>query len=127
MAAYHETALLYNLNDTDIGRQLKLILIKMKVRIRMVEASQYLQPIGFLAGIKDMEGSESVFQETGFSEPMLLLHGFGDSRLDLLLQCMRRKKIRIPLKAVITPENKSWNSLQLYKELCREHEAMKSL
>ena len=64
MAAYHETALLYNLKDTDIGRQLKLILIKMKVRIRMVEASQYLQPIGFLAGIKDMEGSESVFQET---------------------------------------------------------------
>ena len=55
MAAYHETALLYNLKDTDIGRQLKLILIKMKVRIRMVEASQYLQPIGFLAGIKDMD------------------------------------------------------------------------
>lgn len=127
MAASQETALLYHLQNSEPGRQLKLLLIKMKVRIRMIEPAQYLQPIGALAGIREISSVESSFDGEEFPEPMLILRGFTDSRLDLLLQSMRRQKIRIPLKAILTAENQRWNSLQLYEELNREHQAMNHL
>jgi hypothetical protein len=34
---------------------------------------------------------------------------------------------RIELKAMITENNKSWNGLALYEELCQEREAFKKM
>lgn len=118
-----ETALLYNLKNSDSGRKLTLILLKMKVRIRSVDPSQYLQPIGLLAGLRNLSGTANSYEGPNFSEPMLLLRGFADSRLDVLLSAMRRSEIQIPFKAVLTSENQTWNSLELYEELKKEHEA----
>lgn len=112
-----ETALLYNLQDSDSGRKLKMILLKMKIRIRKIEPSQYLRPVGALAGIRGLADTDEIYSGELFTEPMLLLRGFTDSRLDLLLASMRKDGIQIPLKAVLTSENQTWNSLALYEEL----------
>ncbi len=122
-----ETALLYNLEGSQEGRKLKLLLLQMKVRIRVIDPAQYLQPLGALAGIREIPVSSPEYQGPGFEDPMLVLRGFSDSRLDLLLQSMRRQQIRIPLKAVLTRENQTWDSLQLHRELIREHQAMRQL
>lgn len=122
-----ETALLYNLQDSDSGRKLKMILLKMKIRIRKIEPSQYLRPVGALAGIRGLADTDEIYSGEPFTEPMLLLRGFTDSRLDLLLASMRKDGIQIPLKAVLTSENQTWNSLALYEELKKEHEALHNL
>ena len=111
-----ETALLYNLQDSDSGRKLKMILLKMKIRIRKIEPSQYLRPVGALAGIRGLADTDEIYSGELFTEPMLLLRGFTDSRLDLLLASMRKDGI-----------NQTWNSLALYEELKKEHEALHNL
>ena len=50
-----ETVLLYNFSGTEAGQKLKSILLKMRVRIRLVEPESYLEPVGFLAGIKGID------------------------------------------------------------------------
>ena len=60
-------------------------------------------------------------------EPMMVMAGFSERKLDLFLTEMRRKKVPpIALKAIVTTQNQAWNSLQLYRELKEEHEKMKS-
>lgn len=47
--------------------------------------------------------------------------------LDKLLFQMRKEKVQIPLKAVVTVQNQNWTSEALYKEIKKEHETMMKL
>ena len=97
------------------------------IRVRIVEPEQYLQSIGFLAGNKAFAESPEAYDGAGFDEPMMVMAGFSERKLDLFLTEMRRKKVPpIALKAIVTTQNQAWNSLQLYRELKEEHEKMKS-
>ena len=85
------------------------------------------QSIGFLAGNKAFAESPEAYDGAGFDEPMMVMAGFSERKLDLFLTEMRRKKVPpIALKAIVTTQNQAWNSLQLYRELKEEHEKMKS-
>ena len=120
-----ETVLLYNFSGTEAGQKLKSILLKMRVRIRLVEPESYLEPVGFLAGIKGIDSSGLTYSETPFPEQMLIMRGFTGSRIDELLRELKKHRLPpIPLKAVVTENNQYWNSLQLREELIKEHEAM---
>ena len=44
--------------------------------------------------------------------------------MNYMLAYLRKEKIQIPLKAVLTPTNRHWNSLELYAEIKKEHEQM---
>ena len=44
--------------------------------------------------------------------------------LDKLLFQMRKEKVQVPLKAIVTAKNQNWTSTALYKEVKREHESM---
>ncbi len=123
-----ETVLLYNLSGTEAGRKLKPVLLRMKVRIRIVEPESYRLPIvELLTGQKpspEAPGEGGAAPEA-LPEPMMVLGGFTNGRLDLLLSEMRKHNVPpIALKAVITAHNQSWDSLTLYEELKKEHEAM---
>ena len=47
-----ETVLLINFEDQKQLRELKMILFTLKIRMKKVEKEDYLQQIGYLAGIK---------------------------------------------------------------------------
>lgn len=47
-----ETVLLYQIKGTKTAVLLKPVLLKLGIRVRIVEPEQYLQSIGFLAGNK---------------------------------------------------------------------------
>ncbi|MGN0968835.1 MAG: DUF3783 domain-containing protein, partial [Oscillospiraceae bacterium] len=54
-----------------------------------------------------------------------LLVGFSSAQMDALFQAFRRAKIpTVALKAVLTPTNRSWTSVQLHQELLQEHAAV---
>jgi len=102
----------------------------MGIRIRLVEPSEYGEPIGRLAGIKDFKIPEGEQKEIlpsswDFPEQMLIFCGFSGGRMNELLNQMKKAALRIDLKAMLTPTNQYWNSQELYEELKREHEAMR--
>ena len=57
-------------------------------------------------------------------QPMLVLDGFTDKRLEILLREMKKHSVSVPYKAIVTETNIGWIFHQLYEELAREHEAM---
>lgn len=122
-----EKVLLYNLSDTPMAFQLKVILASEKIRMRSVAPGEYRQAIGYLAGLPGFSDNGTVYDGEAFSEPMLVMCGFTGQRLDRLLGRLKTRKLpSISLKAVVTSQNQHWDSLQLYKELKAEHEAMHS-
>lgn len=120
----NEVVLLYNF-DVEKLNKIKFVLIRMGIKIKMITKEYYLQSIGYLVGIKGFEKSDEVYTEEGFQEEMLVMKGFSSSRIDELLKLLKKNGVqRIPLKAIITEYNQSWNSIELYKELKEEHEQM---
>lgn len=122
-----ETILLYNIAGTPLAAALKPLLLKMKFRVKIISPAQYRQQIGFLAGVHGFSDNGTLYEGEAFEEPMLVLCHLTEQRLDRFLLEMRQKKIpKIALKAVLTAQNQTWDSLTLYHELKAEHEALNS-
>lgn len=121
--ASNEAALLYNL-EGEKARKLKLIFIQNGIRIKQVAKEDYLQSIGALAGIRELKREAPSYEGDGFQEEMLVMRGIYGKRLDLLLAQMRKMKVSVALKAVLTEQNILWSSLELYEEIRKEHEQM---
>lgn len=121
----NSVVLLYNFANTQKGRKIKFVLVRMGIRIKNIEKKDYLKPIGALAGISGIDGAGPEYDSEGFLDEMLVMSHFTEKQLDEMLARFRKENIpRIDLKAVITPSNLTWNSLELYEELKKEHEQM---
>lgn len=120
------SVLLYNFNDKVRTDKVKFIFVLMGVRIKNVQKEDYLQPIGALAASGQVERTQDVMEGEGFSEEMLVLCNVTEAQLDRALAYFGKEGIRIPLKAVMTPANQNWNSMELHDELVREHEEMQN-
>ena len=116
--------LMYNLDNP---RKLKILMIcgQLKIKARSVAVSDYAQPIGALAGLRNR--TEAVYSGAGFPEEMLLMANFSGALLNGFLNAMRQNRLPgIPLKAVLTDTNADWDSVRLHDEILREHIAMHS-
>lgn len=120
-----ELVLLYEINGKDREKKLKLILVKLGIRIKLVQKEEYLESLAYLAKIKESEAGGEVYEGEPLGDEMMVLVGFSSGRIDALLSEIRKAKLdKINLKAVLTDYNKGWNSIQLCEELKKEHEAM---
>ena len=106
-------------------------------KVRHVEKEEYLLPIGEVA---EGRRAESVDEESGatadkaamagesagtfFEEEMLVMCPENERMLDQALMRMRKEKVQVPLKAVLTETNQSWTSVALHDEILIEHEKM---
>ena len=117
-------ALLYNFKDAARLQKVRFALFKLGIAGCIVDAADFGQPVGYLC---DLEGFSPVEEtvEGGFSDEMLVLCGLSGPQLDALLSSLRRSRVVVALKAVVTENNAAWSSLQLHDELRQEHEAMK--
>ena len=70
-----------------------------------------------------LSGAPERTGEPAFSEELLVMSGLGERQMDVLLTELRRQRIPIALKAVVTPTNAGWTAAELYTELCRERAA----
>lgn len=119
-----ETVLLYNLNN-EKGRKIRFLLVRLGMRIRVIEKEDYGKPLGVLAGMKGVTLENEDAPVEDFDDEMMVLYRFSDKRLDVLLQGMRKEGIgRVDLKAILTPTNCRWNSWQLFQEIQEEHRTM---
>ena len=117
----HPMVLLYNL-DNPKGAKIRRMALPLGLRTRLVAPEQYGLT---LAALTEGEEPESPWAGEGFEEEMLLLVNCPGPLLDRFLQGFRRNKIPpVALKAVLTPTNRAWTSLQLREELAKERAAI---
>ena len=140
MSRFRETVYYYQPVPDKMATARKAVMIRMGIRIRMVEPEQLLEQVGFVAGLPGFvsraesaetaeafgdEGAADPVSTEEFPEEMLLFQGFSDSRLDQLLKQLHRAKIpKTNLKAVLTQQNISWTFARLYREISEEHVRM---
>ncbi|HJA48301.1 MAG TPA: DUF3783 domain-containing protein [Candidatus Agathobaculum intestinipullorum] len=123
MAVSRETVLLYQPEGSELGAQLKPILVRMGVRIKNVTSDAVGQTVGCLLGRKGFDARENP-EAPALGQPMLVMDGFTDKRLEILLREMRSAGVSVPYKAVVTENNLGWLFHQLFDELAAEHAAM---
>ena len=117
----HPMVLLYNL-DTPKGAKIRRMALPLGLRTRLVTPAEYGLTLGALA---EGEAPETPWTGEGFGDELLLLVNCPGPLLDRFLQGFRRDKIPpVALKAVLTPTNRAWTSLQLREELARERAAI---
>lgn len=105
--------------------KLRMLAMKLGVRVRVVEKREYLDPIGSFCGM--CGAFETMYDGENFPGLMLVMAHFSDAQLSNFLQALRASKLPpVPLKAVLTPNNAGWNSLELHEALLDEHTAMQS-
>lgn len=111
---------LYNL-DNPKGAKIRRTCLPLGIRTRLVP------PQAHTLTLEELIGGAPAMDDgaPGFSDELLLMVDFTSSQIDALLQGFRRARIApVALKAVLTPTNRSWTSVQLHQELLREHEAV---
>lgn len=123
MAVSRETVLYYDPRGGEQTAVLKSILVQMGARIKNVAPEAVGQTVGCLLGRKGFDARENPEAPT-LAEPMLVLDGFTDKRLEILLREMKKHGVSVLYKAIVTETNIGWIFHQLYEELAREHEAM---
>ena len=123
-----ETVLLINFKNDSRLREIQMVLFLMKIKMKLVEQKEYLQPVGALVGVEGIERTEALYEGEPLEREMMVLAGFSDNRLNQFLYLMKKSKIqRVDYKAVVTETNQNWNIVDLYAELKREHEAFQAM
>lgn len=113
--------LTYNL-DATAAAKLDDVCKRQGVRIRAVALYEYALPVGALAGIPVSKQPEAN-PVMGFSDPMLVMCHMLSPQLDAFLQGLRDGGVpRVALKAILTPFNVAWSSIQLHDELVKERD-----
>ncbi|HIW20739.1 MAG TPA: DUF3783 domain-containing protein, partial [Candidatus Dorea intestinavium] len=67
----NEMVLLYNM-DSEKGRKIKFVLIRLGIRIKNISKAQFNQPLGALVGIKEFKLLEEEFKGDAFKEEMMV-------------------------------------------------------
>ena len=113
--------LLYNL-DNPKGAKIRRMCLPLGLRTRLVTPEEYGLPLGELV---DGAAPQTPWTGEPFGDEMLVLVNCTGPLLDRFLQGFRRNKIPpVPLKAVLTPTNRTWDSAALHTELIRERQAI---
>lgn len=113
-----ERILAFQLEEEEM-QKLKSIANRMKVSFMVVEQKAYRQTLEELLEQKKNPLVQE-YTENRIDKSMLVMDGFVEKRLDMLLKLLRDRGVQVDYKAVVTPFNKKWNVLQLYLEMERE-------
>ena len=91
------TILLINFQDQQKLRKLKMALLPFKLRIKTIEPQDYSQPIGYLAGVKEISQVQipsALIPQEQMEKEMLILAGITGNLFDQVLYTLRQKNFR---------------------------------
>ena len=117
--------LLYNIKDKKRALDIRRVLMPLKIRIKQVGKADFGQPIGYIADIDGFEAYENISDDFTFDDEMMIMVGLTSFEIDQVIKGFHKRRIAgIPLKAVLTDENRKWDSKKLYENLRDEHAKM---
>ena len=117
--------LLYNIS-ADKLKKIRVILLRLGLQGRVVTKAEFSLPVGQLAGIEGLSPAEKAQEaaEETFREEMLVMCDLPSPVFSAFLNALRQNRCPVALKAVLTETNARWSSVELHRELRREHEAL---
>lgn len=119
------TILIYNFTDRKRKNKIQAFCGMHGIRVKLVAEEDYGRAIRTLfeasSEVPDGDCKQEVLES--FDDEMLVMCQLG-RQMDLLLNYLRKERVHIPLKAVLTPVNQEWDSVRLYHEIKSEHEQM---
>ncbi len=119
--------LLYQIENTPCWPALQAALSIHKLPYRHIAPAEYSMPLQQLSLALPPAAASSAAAPAPLDEPMMIFCGLSSEQVSLFLDLMRRLGItQIGLKAMLTPTNQSWTSLQLYQELKSERAAFQN-
>lgn len=122
-----EMILLFNPPEKEHLLKIRSALLPLHIRIQLIKREQYNQPLGYLAGMKDIAPAEEIYDGEELPDTMFLFSSLSSSRLDQVLAALRKSGVGpFPYKAILTPTNSKWNAVDCFSEIRREHEALHS-
>ena len=114
----NETLLLFHAPSRPELLKIQRALLPLHIRLRCISQKDYLQPLGFLAGMKKFSPTTEVYDGEELSAPLFLFCFFQNNRLDQALAALRRCGAGpFPYKAILTPTNCEWNVLTCFNEV----------
>ncbi|MDO4672811.1 MAG: DUF3783 domain-containing protein [Porphyromonadaceae bacterium] len=116
-----------NFQDEERLRKIKLAAIPLKLRMVQVKKEDYLQSVGYLAGLKGMGENPVKYEGEALGQEMMVFAGLSSQKLNEMLKALRKAGVRVDYKAILTDTNCTWTVPELYKELASEHESMQKL
>ena len=120
-----ETILLFHVPDKDTLLKIEMALFPLHVRLRRVAKEDYNQPLGALAGIKDIPKLSESYEGEELDDTLFVFAFFTDARLNQALAALRKSGAGpFPYKAILTPTNQTWNAMQCFREIKDEREAI---
>ncbi len=120
-----ETILLFNAPDKEKLLKIEMALFPLRLRLKRIQKEDYNQPLGFLAGMKDVAPAEGTFSGDELPGTMFVFCFLSDSRLNQALAALRRCGAGpFPYKAILTPTNSTWTAPDCFAELKKEHEEL---
>lgn len=120
-----ETILLFHAPAKEQRLKIEMALFPLKVRLRYIGPEDYNQPLGALAGLKEVPAAEGPYNGEDLPDTMFVFAFFSDSRLNQVLAALRKCGAGpFPYKAILTPTNQFWTAGECFAEIKKEHEAM---
>ena len=115
-----QAILLYNCSGPQ-WTKLHQMMMMLRFRIRVITPDRYHLSLEELAAGKGEAGDA----QEAIPESMMVFCGVSQPQLEAILNAIHLAKLPpIPLKAVLTESNRTWNSLQLREELLKEREEL---
>ncbi len=116
------TVLLYGIREEGRRRQITDWLRRAGIRPVEVAPADYRQPLGSLLTLPGFASLPGAHLGPAFREEMLVMFAFREGMLSDFLRFFRDAGLApVALKAMITPTNIQWSSLELYEALREEH------
>lgn len=120
-----ETILLFNPPEKEKLLKIEMALFPLHIRLRKVAPEDYNQPLGVLAGMKEMPAAEGSYEGGELPGTMFVFCFLDDGKLNQALAALRKSGAGpFPYKAVLTPTNCEWTAPVCFTEIKKEHEAM---
>ena len=103
-----ETILLFNAPAKEDLLKIEMALFPLHIRLKKISREDYSQPLGVLAGMKDMEPSEARYDGPELPGTMFVFCFLSDSRLNQALAALRKCGAGpFPYKAILTPTDRT--------------------
>ncbi len=108
-----------NVGEGKINK-LRPILNLMGIGIKIIDQSRMGDSVGYIAYPDEFENKPEPSGGESFGEEFMLLCGMDPKNLDAVLNFMRKGKMSIGLKAMLTETNSSWTLGRLISEISAE-------
>lgn len=118
--------LMYNFREEERTYRIRQFLNRAGIEIKVIQTPQFLESLGYLFGLPGFAKNPRFNLGSNFADEMVVLKDFSQEQLEGFLSFFRENQIpSVALKAVLTPVTQHWNSIQLWEELKKEHEALR--